>query len=170
MTRGSNVRAVTVNAAPPTCRLLLSTLVVLVRCWLMLAPCAFPQEWLCLRPRAALRMRPLREPPWSTPMFRPSWSPPSAPTRCPSGPSWCLLEWSSWWGQRGFSEHTETPRVGQTALHVFELQSEKLPNLFYLISWNVLCYTYFQFFILHYSLLAQLIIQKTLQIIIKQLI
>lgn len=95
------------------------------------APCAFPQEWLCLHPRAALRMRPLREPPWSTPTFRPSWSPPSAHTRCPSGPSWCLLEWSSWWGQRGFSERTGPPQVGKTALRVSELQSEKLPSDFF---------------------------------------
>lgn len=54
------------------------------------------QGWSCPRPLAALRTPPPREPPWSTPTCRPSWSLPSALTRCPSGPSWCRLGWSSW--------------------------------------------------------------------------
>lgn len=39
--------------------------------------------------------------PWSIPTCPPSWLPPSARTRSPSDPSWCLLVWSSrylWFG------------------------------------------------------------------------
>lgn len=59
-------------------------------------PLSVLQEWLCPHLQAAQRTQPQQEPPWSTPMCRPSWSPPSAHTRSPSGPSWCQLAWSSW--------------------------------------------------------------------------
>lgn len=54
------------------------------------------QVWSCPRLQAARRMQLQQEPRWSTPTYRPSWSPPSAHTRSPSGPSSSLQEWSSW--------------------------------------------------------------------------
>lgn len=64
-------------------------------------PFSVLQVWLCPHLQAAQRMQPQQEPPWSTPTFPPSWSPPSAHTRSPSGPSSSLPGWSSWWGLKG---------------------------------------------------------------------
>lgn len=57
--------------------------------------CVRPQVWLYLHLQEVQRTLWLQELPWSIPTSPPSWSPPSALTRSPSDPSWCLPGWSS---------------------------------------------------------------------------